>query len=44
LKGTDRHTYVVTGDGKRFLLRVADQRQASTPITMVLNWPAAAKK
>jgi Tol biopolymer transport system component len=44
LRGSDRHVYAVTGDGKRFLLRVPDQRQASTPITMVLNWPSVAKK
>jgi Tol biopolymer transport system component len=44
VRGSDRHTYAVTGDGKRFLLRVPDQRQVSTPITMVLNWPAAARK
>jgi hypothetical protein len=43
-RGSDRHIYAVTGDGKRFLLRVPDQRQVSTPITMVLNWPSAAKK
>jgi Tol biopolymer transport system component/predicted Ser/Thr protein kinase len=44
LKGTDRHPYAVTKDGKRFLLRVPDQRQVSVPITVVLNWPALAKK
>jgi eukaryotic-like serine/threonine-protein kinase len=43
-RGSDRHIYAVTGDGKRFLLRLPDQRQVSTPITMVLNWPSAAKK
>ena len=44
LKGTDRHPYAVTKDGKPFLLRVADPRQISLPITVVLNWPALAKK
>jgi Tol biopolymer transport system component len=44
LKGSDRHSYAVTKDGKRFLLRVPDQRQVSVPITVVLNWPAIAKK
>ena len=35
----------VTGDGKRFLLAVAaGQQNASTPITVVLNWPALLKK
>jgi len=43
-RGNDRHTYAVTGDGKKFLLRIPDQRQVSTPITMVLNWPSASKK
>jgi Tol biopolymer transport system component/predicted Ser/Thr protein kinase len=44
LKGSDRHSYAVTKDGKRFLLRVPDQRQVTVPITIVLNWPATAKK
>ena len=35
----------VTGDGKRFLLAVAaGQQNPSTPITVVLNWPALLKK
>jgi hypothetical protein len=35
----------VTGDGKRFLLAVAPgQQNTSTPITVVLNWPALVKK
>ena len=40
LKGADRHTYAVTKDGKRFLLKVPDQRQVGMPITLVLNWPS----
>ena len=44
LKGTDRHTYAVTRDGQRFLVRVPDQRQVAVPITLVLNWPAMAKQ
>ncbi len=44
LKATDRHTYAVARDGKRFLLRVPDQRQVSMPITLVLNWPEMGKK
>jgi Tol biopolymer transport system component len=43
LKTSDRHTYAVTKDGQRFLVRVPDQRQASVPITVVLNWPALLK-
>jgi hypothetical protein len=44
LKTNNQHTYAVTKDGKRFLLPVPDQRQASTPITVVLNWPGMVKK
>jgi Tol biopolymer transport system component len=44
LKANDRHTYAVTKDGQRFLLPVRDQRQASTPITVVLDWPGMVKK
>jgi Tol biopolymer transport system component len=44
LKTNDRHTYAVTKDGQRFLLLVRDQRQASTPITVVLDWPGMVKK
>ena len=43
-RGTDRHTYAVTNDGKRFLLPVPDPRQALVPLTAVLNWPATVKK
>jgi hypothetical protein len=34
----------VTKDGKRFLVPVPDQLQATVPITIVLNWPAMVKK
>ena len=35
----------VTGDGRRILLAVAaGQQNPSTPITVVLNWPALLKK
>jgi eukaryotic-like serine/threonine-protein kinase len=40
----DKHTYAVTSDGQRFLWAVPDPRQASVPITTVLNWPALVKK
>jgi eukaryotic-like serine/threonine-protein kinase len=43
LKGTDRHPYAVTKDGRRFLVRVPDPRQVAVPITVVLNWPSMAK-
>jgi eukaryotic-like serine/threonine-protein kinase len=44
LKGNDRHTYDVSKDGKRFLVRTPDQRQITMPLTMILNWPSVAKK
>jgi hypothetical protein len=44
VKTTERHTYAVTKDGKRFLLRILDPGQLSTPITVVLNWRATLKK
>jgi eukaryotic-like serine/threonine-protein kinase len=44
VKGSDRHVYAVSRDGKRFLLRVDDERQELVPITVVLNWPGMAKK
>jgi Tol biopolymer transport system component len=34
----------VTGDGKRFLIRVVPRQDTQTPITVVLNWQAAQKK
>ena len=35
----------VTGDGKRFLLAIPPgEKQAETPISVVLNWPALLKK
>jgi hypothetical protein len=44
LKANDRHTYAVSKDGQRFLIRVSDQGQPATPITVVVNWPALAKR
>jgi Tol biopolymer transport system component len=44
LKGADRHIYAVANDGQRFLLRVPDQRQQAVPLSVVVNWPALAKK
>lgn len=38
--GFTRHPYAVTHDGQRFLVPMPDRRQASTPITVVINWPA----
>jgi hypothetical protein len=39
-----KHTYIVTKDGKRFLLVVPEQHQAATPISVVVNWPWLFKK
>ena len=44
LRTSDKHTYAVTKDGNRFLYLAPDQRQASVPITVVLNWPGMVKK
>ena len=44
LKGQDRHVYDVTRDGTRFLIRVPDAKQITTPLTVVVNWPSLSKK
>jgi serine/threonine protein kinase len=37
IQGMDRHQYIASGDGQRFLLnRVADE--SASPITVILNW------
>ena len=38
--------YTVTKDGKRFLIRVGESGifSGSTPITVVVNWPAKIRK
>jgi hypothetical protein len=38
------HQFAVTGDGKRFLLRVPLERPVRPPMTVVLNWPALPRK
>ncbi len=38
-----RSTYAVTPDGKRFLVNTWDPRTSTTPITLVVNWPASLK-
>jgi hypothetical protein len=35
--GTNNHQYAVSPDGQRFLVNVATD-EASTPITLILNW------
>jgi len=39
----DNHPYVVTKDGARFLFPVIERSTAS-PITVMMNWPAAVQK
>ncbi|HXH48529.1 MAG TPA: protein kinase, partial [Terriglobia bacterium] len=41
--GLVRPSYVVTPEGKRFLVNVASEA-ASAPLTLVTNWPALLKK
>ena len=36
--------YDVTADGKRFLVRIKVGEELSSPITVVLNWPAGLKR
>ena len=36
--------YDVTRDGKRFLINTVSSRQASNPLTVVVNWPTELKK
>jgi len=44
VQGSYLHQFAVTGDGKRFLLRVPLEREAPVPITVVQNWPALLRK
>ena len=36
--------YAVTHDGKRFLLNVPQQSATTTPLTVIVNWPATIQK
>jgi len=38
-----RYFYDVSPDGQRFLVNTADEPAASTPLTLVVNWPALLK-
>jgi hypothetical protein len=38
------HTWVVSADGKRFLINVDMSANRAQPISVVLNWAAALKK
>jgi Tol biopolymer transport system component/predicted Ser/Thr protein kinase len=42
--GANRNRYVASADGKRFLFVAAPGREAISPTTVVLNWPAALGK
>src|SRR5262249_26679997 len=37
-------TYAVTGDGQRFLINSIVETEPNTPLTVVVNWAAGAKK
>ena len=39
-----RRNYVPTSDGQRFLINTLLEETAATPITVVLNWPAALER
>jgi eukaryotic-like serine/threonine-protein kinase len=41
---TTASVYVVTGDGKRFLVDSTAAQQSSEPLTLVTSWPALLKK
>lgn len=39
-----RPVYAPASDGRRFLVNVVVEETAASPVTMILNWPAAMKK
>jgi len=39
-----RYAYDVSPDGQRFLVNTVVEEAAASPITLVVNWPAALKK
>ena len=39
-----RPIYVPTGDGQRFLINTVIENAVSSPVTVVLNWPAALRR
>lgn len=43
-EGLARYFYDIAPDGQRFLLSAPDEQPASTPLTLVVNWPALLKK
>ena len=42
--GTSGRQYAVTKDGRRFLVNVVQEQSTATPLTVVVNWLAAAQK
>ena len=40
----DGGDFAVSADGERFLLNVLDEKATQSPITVVVNWPAALNK
>jgi Tol biopolymer transport system component len=40
----NRRQYAVTRDGQRFLINLPQQRATPTPLTVVVNWQAAAQR
>lgn len=42
--GNMKHQYAVSAHGQRFLVNVPQQRSTPTPLTVVVNWQAAARR
>ena len=38
-----RPVYAPSHDGRRFLVNIVVEETAASPVTMLLNWPAALK-
>ena len=43
MPGANNHQYAVSRDGQRFLVNVATD-EASTPVTLILNWNPESKR
>jgi Tol biopolymer transport system component len=44
LPAIQRHQYVASPDGQRFLMNITNEEQTGTPITLILNWHPEQKK
>ena len=42
--GTPRSHFVVTSEGKRFLVNAVEEGRAGASFTVVLNWPTLLKR